>query len=109
MPVRRLQLRSNFEDGHVLPSAFDRWKRFVKVRQLIGWHLNNTYNRLTPLKCDLSLAFNRWKSGAGVRRRQLEGTLRTEQLARETAVLNNLFDQGNRADYTEQMLMNLTF
>jgi hypothetical protein len=43
------------------PYAFDRWRQWVKLRQLMKFLLKNVENRLHPVKADLSIAFNRWK------------------------------------------------
>ncbi len=40
---------------------FDRWRLFVKQRKLIKYLLRNMENRLQSTKCDMSIAFNRWK------------------------------------------------
>lgn len=59
--VARWRLSAKYEDGHVMPWAFDRWRRFIKIRQLVGWTLNNLENRLQNFRCDLSWSFNKWK------------------------------------------------
>lgn len=48
--------------AHLKPIAFDRWKLFVKVRKLFKYILRNTENKLTPVKADLSIAFNKWRN-----------------------------------------------
>lgn len=48
-------------DNYLKPRMFDRWKKYVKIRKLIRYLLNNMENRLCPNKADLSIAFNRWK------------------------------------------------
>jgi hypothetical protein len=77
---------------------FDRWRFYVKQRKLMTYLLRNLENRLQSTKCDLSIAFNRWKYN----KKHLLNGIDVNQLAtmcanneREKTKLNTLEDAAN--------------
>ena len=67
------------DDAYLMPKMFDRWKYFVKMRKLVRWTLNNMENRLTPVKADMSWAFNKWKYSTGNAKGKLDGVTQAEK------------------------------
>ena len=57
--IRRMQHYN--QDLYTKPKMFDRWRQFVHMRKLFRYWLKFASNRGEYIKCDIALAFNRWK------------------------------------------------
>jgi hypothetical protein len=40
---------------------FDRWRMFVHMRKLFKYYMKFSGNRVEYVKCDLAVAFDRWR------------------------------------------------
>lgn len=90
--------------AYLKPKMFGRWVLFVKMRKLVKYHLNNMQNKLTPVKADLSIAFNRWQFQTGRSHLALNG-LDKEVLIAKAAEAQRKVDQlQDRTDDTEEYL-----
>jgi hypothetical protein len=84
-------------DGYLKPIVFDRWRQFVKLRKLIKYLLKNMENQLSPIKVDLQVAFNRWRTRHSDRLAQLSGTHRIALVLKATRTetkLQQLDEEG---------------
>ena len=59
-------------DNYLKPKMFDRWRRFVKMRKLVGYWLDNMHNRQKVRSANLSDAFLKWKFFFGEKERALQ-------------------------------------
>jgi hypothetical protein len=78
---------------------FDRWRFFVKQRKLLKYLLRNLENRLQSTKCDLSIAFNRWKFNKKHLLNGIDVKQLTTMCANNEAKKNKLNRLEDEADY----------
>jgi hypothetical protein len=57
--IRRMQHYN--QESYTKPKMFDRWRQFVHLRKLFKYWLKFIGNRGEYIKCDIALAFDRWK------------------------------------------------
>ncbi len=66
------------DDLYVKPKMFDRWRQYVHLRRLFRYWGNYVNKRSEFIKCDIAVAFDRWKNYEQASRRNLEQLPREE-------------------------------
>lgn len=54
-------LQHQSKPRNLKPRVFNRWIEYFQLRKHVNYNLRQIINKLQPVKCDLSYAFNRWK------------------------------------------------
>jgi len=90
------------ETGYLKPKMFDRWRQYIKMRQLVRYLLKSMENKLLPVKSDLAIAFGRWKVKIGDTNRALSGLDKpnlTNRCCDNDDILRNLDQAGHHKEF----------
>jgi hypothetical protein len=92
--VARMRHFTKDQDQYLKPKMFDRWRKFVQIRKLIRYLLNNIENSLHVKRADLHQAFRRWKKSCYV----VHGKKPTWELIKRSA------KNSDRLDYLDSIM-----